>query len=107
MKKCYFKNIRLYPTEFEVDIWVCKDIEFLSKKFHDRYGASIEYYKDELRPNATQTVVSTLKSELKGDKIIIVNVETFNTGIFLHELNHVVYYLYNIIHADLHYSAQE
>lgn len=107
MQKCYFKSIRLYPTDFHVDVWIGKDRDLLAETFHKRYGASVDYYKEELRENAVQTLSATEKSELKGDKVIVMNVQSLDLGILIHELNHVYYHLCDILHIPLHTEAQE
>lgn len=107
IQKCYFKSIRLYPSEFEVDVWIGKDRDLLAENFHKRYGASVDYYKEELRDNAVQVLRATMKSELKGDKVIVMNVESLDLGILIHELNHIYYHLCSILHITLHHESQE
>ena len=103
----YFKSIPLYPTAFHVDIWVCSSLDNLCKYFNKRYGASIEYYKEETYQNQTFTLVATENSELKGIKTIVVNVDSWDMGVIVHELNHVIYHLSKICNLETDYNSQE
>lgn len=107
LKKGYFKTIPLYPTAFHVDIWVCSDLDNLCKYFNKRYGASIEYYQDEINENQTMTLVSTRKSELKGIRTIVVNVDSWNMSTIIHELSHVIFHLSKICGMETNYNSQE
>lgn len=107
LKTGYFKTIPLLPTAFSVDVWVCSDLDNLCKYFNKRYGASIEYYQDEISENQTMTLISTRKSELKGKKTIVVNVDSFNMGTITHELGHIIFHLSKICGMETNYSSQE
>jgi hypothetical protein len=107
LSKGYFKSIPLYPTEFHVDVWICDDLDNLSVYFNKRYGASAEYYKEELSRNQVFTVVATSESELKGIKTIVANMDSWDAGTIVHELNHVIFHLSNICHLEIGYNSQE
>jgi hypothetical protein len=101
------KEIKLLPTHFTADIWVCSNLDNLAKHFNQRYGASIEYYKDEISSNQCWTLAGTPKSELKGEKRIVMNVNSFDLGTIVHEVNHVVYHLGKICQLETTYNSQE
>lgn len=103
----FFKSIPLYPTDFYVDIWICNNLENLCRYFNKRYGASVEYYKEETAANQTATIVTTTDSEMKGIKTIVVNVDSWNMGVIVHELNHVIYHLSEICNLETDYNSQE
>lgn len=103
----FFKSIPLYPTKFHVDVWVCNNLDNLSKYFNKRYGASIEYYKEETYQNQTFTLVATEESELKGIKTIVVNIDSWDLGVIVHEMNHVIYHLSKICKLETDYNSQE
>lgn len=107
LDKPLLKTIRLYPTLFEVDIWLCNNLDNLSKAFNNRYGASIEYYKEETYQNQCGTIDSKDNSELKGRKQIVINLDEFNITVLYHELIHVLYHLSKITHLETTYDAQE
>jgi len=99
-----FKEVNLYPTPLLVDIWVGGYKDTISELFHKRYGADASYYRDTLTPNQVGWIVSTKDSHLKGARRLVLNVETFDTAILIHELNHVVYYL--IEYCGLEFSQE-
>lgn len=101
------KEIKLLPTHFTVDVWVCSDLDNLAKHFNQRYGASLEYYKDEISPNQVWTLRATPKSELKGEKRIVMNVNSFDLGTIVHEVNHIVYHLAKLCQLETSYNSQE
>lgn len=101
------KQIPLYPTEFCVDVWICKNKETLAECWNKRYGASVDYYMGELKQNAVQRITSTTNSELKGEKIIVMNVEDFNELVIVHEINHVMFHLSAYCHLEICYDSQE
>jgi hypothetical protein len=93
ISKGYFKSIPLYPTAFFVDVWVCNNQDNIGKYFNKRYGASAEYYKEDISNNQVCTLVSTDNSELKGYKAIVMRVNSWDNAIIVHELMHVIFYL--------------
>jgi hypothetical protein len=101
------KTIQLYPTEFCVDIWICNNQKNLSNHFHNRYGASEEFYFEDTLPNQVAVINATDLSELKGETRIVMNVNSFDTSIIVHELNHVFYHLCKILHVELTFDNQE
>lgn len=88
------KTIKLLPTSWSVDIWLYEKKGELAKKFHKRYGASIEHYEEEYLQDAVFVLSSTKKSELKGVSQIVCIVTDKREKVLLHELNHVVYSLF-------------
>jgi hypothetical protein len=102
-----FQEIPLYPTLFKVDVWVCNDLDNLSVYFHNRYGRSVEYYKEELTPNQVSSIETGDLCELKNETRIVMNVYSFNLSIMVHELNHVVYHLSKHCGLETNYESQE
>lgn len=105
--KILFKEIPLLPTKFHVDVWVCNDITLLPEKFHKRYGASIEYYKDALINNSVVSLISTPDAELQSTQRIVVTIDNFDTNVIVHESNHVVYHLSKHCNLETDYNSQE
>lgn len=102
-----FKAIQLAPTHIYVDIWICNDQDNIAKYFNKRYGASVEYYKEEISPNQVCDLYSTKESELKGERRIVMNVTSFDMAVIIHELIHVVYRLAKICGMETNYDSQE
>lgn len=103
----YFQEIKLIPTKFCVDVWVCNDMKQLSLQFNKRYGASAEYYYDETTRNQVCTLTATDKSELKGITRIVMNINSWNVAVIVHEIIHVVYHLSKQCQLDMGYDSQE
>jgi hypothetical protein len=106
-QKAIIKTIRLYPTLFCVDVWICNDLEQLSKCFHKRYGAKSKYYKKILTPNQTCIIDSTDESELKGHRRIVVNMSEYDVLVLAHEIVHVLYKLNKCTDLELTKDSQE
>jgi hypothetical protein len=102
-----FKCIPLHPTLFHLDVWVCNDQDNLANYFNKRYGASVEYYLNENMPNATCSLTSTIDSELKGIRTIVVNVDSWDMGIIVHELGHVLFHLSKYSGLEIGQESQE
>ena len=103
----FFKTVPLYPTLFHVDIWICNNQDNLCEYFHKRYGASKEYYREELQSNQTTTITATLDSQLKGINTIVVNMDDWDNTIVVHEMNHVIYHLAEICGLEISTKSQE
>ena len=106
-KPALLNQIPLYPTEFSVDVWVCKSKETLAECYHKRYGASVDYYREELKPNAVWSLTATKDSELKRYSIIVMNIESFNYPVIVHEINHVIFHLAKYCNVEINYESQE
>jgi hypothetical protein len=102
-----FKEIPLLPTKFLLDVWICDNLNELSEAFHVRYGASVEYYKGDLHPDAVQVIQSTVDSECKGSKMIVMNMQELQDTVVLHEVVHVVFKLSKITGIEISYKSQE
>jgi len=93
-----FKEFRLFPTKFWVDVWVTTNQDKVCQLFSDRYGESKEYYLKELRPEMVSEInVATLDSETR----IVVNLVSFDPGVVVHEAVHVFYHLQAITHLEI------
>ena len=106
---CYHKPIRLYPTLFYVDVWICDDKSYLAKVFNKYYGASVEFYEEEeIFDNYVGSISSKDNSEFKGDTRFVLKIIDLNDiGILIHELNHVYYHLCNKLNIELSFKSQE
>jgi hypothetical protein len=83
------KTIILYPTNWQLDVWI--GTQSMAECFHKRYGASTEYYTNQMIDNEIGTcgqINSTAKSELKGRYQIVVTLHHFDLDVLVHELSH-------------------
>lgn len=101
------KQINLLPTEFVLDVWIEKDLDKLAKQFHKYYGASEEYYSNNLSPYQVSTANTTTKSLSKGHTKIIMNLKQIDGRIVTHECMHVLWHLHNITGLEMNYDSQE
>lgn len=102
-----FKTVPLYPTKFKLDIWVCDNLDNLAKYFNKRYGGSVEYYNEEIDPNQVCSIESAENSQLNGQRIIVMNINSFDLPVIVHELNHVIYHLAKYCNIEINYDSQE
>jgi hypothetical protein len=105
--KVNYQNIRLAPTHWTLDVWVCNNKENLLRAFNKRYGASVEYYRDWLTMNQVCNISSIKKSEGKGENYIILNVTSLNTQVLVHEIIHVIFQMNKKTHIDICDDSQE
>jgi len=101
-----YKEIRLVPTLFYLDVFIGKTKE-LPKIFNNFYGASVDYYKDTITPLQVCTINSTHKSKFNGEIRIVLNVKNFDIPILFHEINHVLWHLHKLTGIELNYNSQE
>lgn len=106
-----FKNIKLLPTFQTLDVWVCSDAIELAPAFVKRYGASFEYYSEELdQPKARASVrkiTGTIKSEVKGAEKIVLILSSFNHAYIMHEIIHIISFLSEITGIEYNNKSDE
>lgn len=102
-----FKEVRIQPTRWTLDVWICNKPQSLVDLFHKRYGASKEYYEEEMEANCVMHIDSTDKSELKGERRIIMILEKMDYYVLVHELIHVLWYTAKRTGCEMNYSTQE
>jgi hypothetical protein len=102
-----FKEIKIQPTNWYLDVIICKDKHKIAQFMHKRYGASVEYYEDELFTEFVSTISSTYKSECNGRKRIVMVLYDMNRGILVHELVHVLWHFSKNSGVNMCYDSQE
>jgi hypothetical protein len=107
LKEGVFKEVRLFPMHTMLDIWICNNQNNLCKQFSQRYGNSIEFWKEELGSNQVMTFKSTKDSDLKGETRIVMNITSIDLNVMVHEYNHVVYHLAAVCNFSLTDDSQE
>lgn len=105
--KGYFKKVRLFPSVWELHVWISEDEEMLTKRFCEMYGASKEYYKEAGFGDWVACIGSTLESECKGHKKIIMNLRTLQQRVLIHECQHVLFQCKKQFGADVNIKSQE
>lgn len=107
--KYQFKEVRLYPTEFILDVWLCSNLSKLVGVFIERYGGTKEHYEEKLLEHEDfLTHISTTKeSELKGTTRLVMVLSRKQPHILVHEIHHVLYRLSYLSGVELNEEAQE
>lgn len=95
------KEIKLYPTQWMLDVWICDDLYELADSFADCYGLSADYYQDALTPNQ----VCIIKKS--GVERIVMNIADATPSILAHELIHVIFKLSELSHVEICSDSQE
>lgn len=91
-----FKRIRLYPTLFNLEVWVGKnDTAALFSKY---YGASVEYYEREMTSSNYVVVINSKRTKYKT---IVMQLSSLNKSIIVHESYHVLKEVSNITGLEM------
>ena len=105
------KRIRLYPTDFSLDVYICKDLELLCKRFAEEYGESVEYWRETYIGNDSYNSCNTISSREgsnTGDKtVIVINMDEFSYPILAHEAFHAICDLSDITDIEVGVKSQE
>ncbi len=99
-----FKEIKIQPSEWHLDIVVCKNKKEINQFFKKRYG--IDDYYD--KPNECASLDSGIDSLLKCEKRVAILLETLsNKGVIVHELIHALWHITKRIGYEMNYDSQE
>jgi len=102
-----FKEIRLYPSLFYLDVFISKDLGLLQKIFKKRYGLKKCDFKG-TQINEVATIDSDKKSILKGETRIYTIIGSIKKhDIIVHEINHVLDHLNRLTNIDINESSTE
>lgn len=101
------KTIKLLPTDFYLDVWVGGSVATLAKAFAKRYGASVEYYKEDMGINSLSTINTTNESELKGHTRFVMILQRKNNKVIVHEILHLLWHMNKRIGLEMSFESQE
>ena len=107
MSKALLKTIRLYPTSFDCDIWICDDAEHLDKCYMKRYN--IKFTDDSpIKGKAECASMETDgEGELKNKKQIVLAFDSISNSSFVHESVHALHHLSKWTGLETGFDAQE
>lgn len=108
------KEVSFPPSTWKMDVYVYQEIkefeqESIAKFFSNRYGSSVDHYKEWLEEDAGPFVAhisSTKESELKGYTRIVL----FHDGsdiTIVHELTHALWRYAKLSGCEMNYKSQE
>lgn len=104
-----FKQIRIYPSNWTLDVYIAAnhDKRRLSEIFHKKYGASVDYYYEEIVGNQVMSIQSTDLSESQGKLEIVMILCQQRLDVIVHELIHVIWHYSNNCGVEMTYQSQE
>ena len=104
--KALLKTIRLYPTQFECDIWICGDMNHLDKCYHKRYG--IGFIDNDTKGDAECSRIESAKtSEIGAEKRIALAFSKYDHTHFAHESVHCLNHLSHWTNIEIGFNSQE
>jgi len=101
-----FKEIRLYPSEFTLDVYVVDDASRLTETFENRYGAD-EDFTLTLSTNVCLTFDTDLNSELKGYRVFVIILDSLSHKLVAHELIHLLWQFSECVRVEMNPDSQE
>lgn len=107
MSKALLKTIRLYPTSFDCDIWICDDAEYLDKCYMKRYG--VKFTDDSPIKGVAECarIDGGEDSEIGKIKYIAMAFKEPKPSLFVHEAVHSLHHLSYWTGIETGFSAQE
>ena len=98
------KTIRIYPSDWELDIIIGGTKKQLENYSEQRYGLK----DDPITHNECNTIASSKESELKGKTQFCICLKSLqNKGIVVHEIVHVIWHIGESIGYKIVYDSQE
>lgn len=101
-----FKEIRIYPSDFTLDVYVVDDASKLTDMFEQRYGADEDFILT-LHTNLCLSFDTDLDSELKGYRVFVIILDKLTPSIVSHELIHLMWQFSERVGAELNTNSQE
>ena len=101
-----FKEIKLLPTLFTLDVFITNNVNKLVPIFEKRYGLTLQDMEG-TQINEVSIIDSGKKSELKGHTRICLIMGSFNIGTIIHEMQHIIWKLSKLTNIELNYDSQE
>jgi hypothetical protein len=99
---------KLYPTRYTLDLWLTNDRRDLADAFNKRYGASKEYYMDELANTDFAATISPANlAEIKETRLVCVIENYHNMRTIEHEAAHLVFKLFDVVGQQVCDEIQE
>jgi hypothetical protein len=101
--KLHRKVVDLRPfNEWKLDVFVGGTYDQLNEVFKARYG--VEYDDTD---NCVYSIESSMESELKGYKRIVMRLQSFDISVMVHELLHVLWHGSKWIGYEMKFESQE
>jgi len=94
--KCLFKELRIPSASFILDVFICKDREYILQILKKRYGKAVPYIERSLPYLAGAIQVYPNKDcKLPEDIRILIYMSEFKRSLLVHEIEHAM-----IFHSD-------
>lgn len=102
-----FKQIRLYPSDFSLDVWVGDTIE-IAPFYMKYYGFSINRTEGSIGNNECALIYSGENCEARGEKRIVIKLMSLDdVGIVVHEAIHALFEFSHVVNTELKYDTTE
>lgn len=104
-----YKEIKLLPTLFYLDVFITNDDELLRKTFNKFYGIdTVEMIEKGITADDSVThIKSTEESKFKGSIRIVMILRDFDSAITFHEIIHVLFRLELLSGININSDSQE
>jgi hypothetical protein len=102
-----FKEIPVLPSAFKLDVIICRDLKTVAKFCNKRYGATVEWYEENMHLDSCCALYSTKQSDLKGTLRPLVILEYKKAHIVAHELIHALWKLADCIGYEITIHTEE
>lgn len=94
--------IKLIPTLFQLDLWIGE-----SKDIFNDYGKRYGLKDFDISDNELSTIESAIDSPMKGHKLFVMKLQSFDRATITHELIHLLWHVGKNTGANINYKSQE
>ena len=101
-----FKEIRLYPSVFTLDVYITEDASCLTEMFEERYGSDEDFILT-LDTDICLSFETEFGSTLDGDRVFVIILKHLEPYIVAHELIHLLWQLNQTIGTNMNIESQE
>ena len=101
-----FKEIRLYPSEFTLDVYVTDNVSLLRDAFIAKYGAN-EAFLSIMHTDMSIQFETSSEASCKGNRVFVLILSSLDTHIVFHELMHLLWQFSELSGVELCSESQE
>lgn len=101
-----FKEIRLYPSEFTLDVYVAEDVSLLKDIFKAQYGAN-EAFLSIMHKDMAIMFETSIDASMKGNRVFVLILSSLNPKLVFHELIHFMWQFADVSGVEMTTDSQE
>lgn len=102
-----FKEIKIQPSVWHLDIIVCANPEKIGKFLNKRYGIPIHELYDKHILDCTTVIEGMKGSDIGEEKRVVVTLASKDIVTLVHELVHVLWHASSQIGFEMEWESQE